>query len=1261
MTPSFEDFCLAVTERPPFPWQCRLAARLAEGDPPRGIVAPTGLGKTMIMTAWAWALANQEPGPHRKVPMRLVYVAPRRVIVDDASNLAASLADCLEHPKGSLALEWARERLLGFTDGEGVPLATARLRGAIPRDTVWYSRVDQPSIIVSTTDMAGSGFLFRHWTSSQSVRPIVAGLLGVDAVWIVDESHVQSPLVATLERCIGASWERDLGLPVWWPVLMSATPVGVGGDEDKSITIGDDDYKYPVAKERLTVRRTLRLHKVAKAPTELQKKAVELAVQATDSGARSVLVVLNTVETARRVHEALTKEAKRKAVAGAARGKGAAEAAAGRVLLVHGQQREIERDQTMAKVHEACPMDGEASEGPWYVVTTSAIEVGADLSADHLVTESCAFGSLVQRAGRVGRRADNKSYVCDIIRACLDHKGEAVGDATDGAEDKVKEKKRKGKKKTTSHTSQGQYEAAAAATFTTLSGWEIRYGTISLTAEGRVVTSKDLVLEVPSSALAPVPNPAPLWPEDLLALACTRPEPDVTVDVQALIDGCGNDEVASVFLAWRSDLGKDDKEWPGLIESWPVRPHELVQVPVYAARELLGRASGPYAVKTGKGWQVCHDPRRTGRDSVIVVPTTYGGYGLFGFDPKSETEVTDVADVLTEHPDGPRLRVCPVDDIEVEDDRELDGLSTDETNKLAWQALEAAAADDKAERSRPTASALCKAGSSSEWSLRSGWLIWKSKKRSLWDDDGLCYTGTVTLADHKADVAKRALGMARRCGLAGPELEAVRSGAALHDDGKTNPTFQAALGAQPGGHELAKSGASYRKRGQMAIEAGLPEGWRHEAVSGALAERLGGLLVGHLAGASHGWGRPWYRSCAEPPESLAVGDLDGKSEIIEGNPFQERLDAGLASRFVALHSAYGPWALAWMEAAVRLADWEASGAPAPSPEMPAPTGYTVPGIAVPSRSPDAMGVQLPGLSADKFSDWLVGVGLLAVCGSKDPTAALCWGEDELHTAILFTVLGTDGLVPAVLDAVDVLAKEARRWESLKRLAPNVVRAANTVELKDIRQPGIVALVDAMFTRLSGDELSVHEMVANLSGKMSLQHSITGASPKPGLATLIRESATRKSLFEGPQLVASRVASFGFDSVGPGDATSGAARIDAAREVLGLIGAAFCARTRIESNYVGGSSEGSGRREKSPVWVRPVWHVPLGRDAIRVLITWAADEDLAPWKVETRVARSTKRSPADDSQYRAWVDVPSAEVVHRAPGSARTQVGGTKRG
>jgi CRISPR-associated endonuclease/helicase Cas3 len=119
---------------------------------------------------------------------------------------------------------------------------------------------------------------------------------------------------------------------------------------------------------------------------------------------------------------------------------------------------------------------------------------------------------------------------------------------------------------------------------------------------------------------------------------------------------------------------------------------------------------------------------------------------------------------------------------------------------------------------------------------------------------------------------------------------------------------------------LAKSGRMLPPLARGKV--GLPDRWRHEALSVRLARTHAGLagandpdLVLWLVGTHHGYGRPLFPHCdpmeKEPevgPQSLAF-DWNG-------------LD--WPSLFSRLKARYGVWELARMEAILRLADHRAS-------------------------------------------------------------------------------------------------------------------------------------------------------------------------------------------------------------------------------------------------------------------------------------------------------------------------------------------------
>jgi CRISPR-associated endonuclease/helicase Cas3 len=121
---------------------------------------------------------------------------------------------------------------------------------------------------------------------------------------------------------------------------------------------------------------------------------------------------------------------------------------------------------------------------------------------------------------------------------------------------------------------------------------------------------------------------------------------------------------------------------------------------------------------------------------------------------------------------------------------------------------------------------------------------------------------------------------------------------------------------------LAKSD----QRGSAAAweKAGLPEGWRHEALSVRLAREHAKFkeawepeLVLWLIGVHHGYGRPLFPHTdpAEPPDDPGPQSLAFSFDGWDWPQIFERLE-----------NRYGVWELARLEAIVRLADHRASEA-----------------------------------------------------------------------------------------------------------------------------------------------------------------------------------------------------------------------------------------------------------------------------------------------------------------------------------------------
>jgi len=180
----------------PFPWQTRLLEHLRRGDLPSGLDIPTGLGKTAAMAIWLVARAFPVAGA--ALPRRLVYVVDRRAVVDQATEFADRLKTIVDSPEQA---DIARALGLEHT---GLPVST--LRGQHADNRAWLARPDLPAIIVGTVDMVGSRLLFSGYGVSRKMRPFHAGLMGHDALFLLDEAH----LVPPFERLLwSVTEERD--------------------------------------------------------------------------------------------------------------------------------------------------------------------------------------------------------------------------------------------------------------------------------------------------------------------------------------------------------------------------------------------------------------------------------------------------------------------------------------------------------------------------------------------------------------------------------------------------------------------------------------------------------------------------------------------------------------------------------------------------------------------------------------------------------------------------------------------------------------------------------------------------------------------------------------------------------------------------------------------------------------------------------------------------------------------------------------------
>ena len=209
------------------------------------------------------------------------------------------------------------------------------------------------------------------------------------------------------------------------------------------------------------------------------------------------------------------------------------------------------------------------------------------------------------------------------------------------------------------------------------------------------------------------------------------------------------------------------------------------------------------------------------------------------------------------------------------------------------------------------------------------------------EDDNLSHTSKqpVSLKQHSRGVERFAKQFARTLGLA-KHADDLGLAAFLHDIGKADPRFQTMLSGgdpwnRPDGPALAKSGRPWSPRAWE--RAGLPKGWRHEALSVRMARAHPRFADAHdpalvlwLIGSHHGLGRPFFGFLDPAPEQVPLPCLDiADWRLSAEKPGPQSLafefhGADWTSIFEDLKRRYGIWGLAHLEAILRLADHRTS-------------------------------------------------------------------------------------------------------------------------------------------------------------------------------------------------------------------------------------------------------------------------------------------------------------------------------------------------
>lgn len=395
----------------PFQYQRRLAEEKFEDQSwPDFLDVPTGMGKTpAVVLAWlwkrGWRVGCREAEPDPDTPRRLVYCLPMRVLVEQVHHNVS---------------EWlAKLGNLG-TPGEGKVSVHLLMGGSEDvQKATWAEYPEEDMILIGTQDMLLSRALMRGYGMSRYQWPVHFALLHNDAFWVFDEVQLMGPGLLTSTQL--EAFRKQLGFAkssrsLWVSATLNRdwlATVDHAADKLQALRLSEEEKQQEIVRTRREAVK--RLNRCGVQLSGATKKDIQDCIEGLTEVVRrahrpgtTTLVILNTVERAQLLYEALGPQASTKR--GKKKNHPAQEMPSGPGrLLIHARFRGPERRTIEARLREPVPEAGRI------VVATQAIEAGMDLSSRTLFTELAPWSSLVQRFGRCNRYGEYNADGADVF------------------------------------------------------------------------------------------------------------------------------------------------------------------------------------------------------------------------------------------------------------------------------------------------------------------------------------------------------------------------------------------------------------------------------------------------------------------------------------------------------------------------------------------------------------------------------------------------------------------------------------------------------------------------------------------------------------------------------------------------------------------------------------------------------------------------------------------------------------------------------